>query len=49
MSARAEGRCACCGQPVYPTPHGDDAPFCWDCGLYLGDPAEDCDNEDHRR
>lgn len=40
------GNCPCCGSALRDV--RDDAPFCWDCGLYACDPAADCDNEDHK-
>lgn len=42
------GTCPCCGKHLRDQRWGDDAPFCWDCGLYARDPAADCDNEDHK-
>ena len=38
-------KCPCCQQELAPTL--DDAPFCWDCGLYERDDPAECDAEDH--
>lgn len=37
--------CPCCRERL--TVPDYDPPFCWDCGLYVNDPASECDNEHH--